>query len=324
MLLNLIILNFKDRKLLKIILILIVILAVLFFMYAIFKTLFLKRQEKVNEKKITKEFSYVNIKTKAERINIYLSDTNENKIVYKQSRKYILNLEVENESLNITRCDKRRFYEKMFDYSVRDLTIYLSENLLNIVEVYNKRGDIKINSMPNIKDLHVNNVTGNIIINKCVNLRNIDLNSTTGNIKTEDVTSENINIKVITGNTVLVNTVLAGNLNIKGVTGDIKTEDVTCGNIGIKVTTGDAILVNTIATGNLDMNGVTGDLIFDGFDANNINAKLTTGKVKGTILSSKFFVAKSTTGKINVPETREGGECRIKLTTGNVDIKYKE
>ena len=52
MLLNLIILNLKDRKLLKIILILILILAVLFFMYAIFKTLFLKRQEKVNEKKI--------------------------------------------------------------------------------------------------------------------------------------------------------------------------------------------------------------------------------------------------------------------------------
>jgi hypothetical protein len=170
----------------------------------------------------------------------------------------------------------------------------------------------------------MNNVTGNIIINKCVNLRNIDLNSTTGNIKTEDVTSENINIKVTTGNTVLVNTVLAGNLDIKGITGNIKTEDVTCGNIGIKVTTGDAILVNTIAKGNLDMNGVTGDLIFDRFDANNINAKLTTGKVKGTILSSKFFVAKSTTGKINVPETREGGECRIKLTTGNVDIKYKE
>jgi DUF4097 and DUF4098 domain-containing protein YvlB len=71
------------------------------------------------------------------------------------------------------------------------------------------------------------------------------------------------------------------------------------------------------------MEGSTGDLELDGFDADNINVKLSTGDVIGTILTTKFFIANSSTGKVSVPKTREGGVCEIKVSTGDIKISYK-
>lgn len=72
------------------------------------------------------------------------------------------------------------------------------------------------------------------------------------------------------------------------------------------------------------MKGATGNLVFDGFDAKNIYVQLSTGDVKGTILTSKFFIAKSDTGDVRVPNTREGGECIITVDTGSINITYKD
>ena len=71
------------------------------------------------------------------------------------------------------------------------------------------------------------------------------------------------------------------------------------------------------------MEGSTGDVIMDGFDAENIYITLSTGDVTGTILSSKFFIANSDTGDVEVPKTREGGVCEIKVSTGDIKISYK-
>ena len=71
------------------------------------------------------------------------------------------------------------------------------------------------------------------------------------------------------------------------------------------------------------MEGSTGDLYFEGFDAKNIYVELSTGDVKGTILTSKDFDANSDTGHVSVPKTREGGDCIINVSTGDIIISYK-
>ena len=65
------------------------------------------------------------------------------------------------------------------------------------------------------------------------------------------------------------------------------------------------------------------DVIFDSFDAKNIYVSVTTGDVKGTILTDKIFNVKSSTGKVNVPDTYNGGICKISTTTGDIIISYK-
>ena len=91
----------------------------------------------------------------------------------------------------------------------------------------------------------------------------------------------------------------------------------------IKISTGDTELVNTLVNEDFNMNGTTGDVELNGFDASNIYIVLSTGDVKGTILSSKIFNAKSQTGRVNVPETYVEGICKITTSTGNIKISYK-
>ena len=56
----------------------------------------------------------------------------------------------------------------------------------------------------------------------------------------------------------------------------------------------------------------------------NIYVETDTGDVRGTILTSKIFFAKSDTGDEDVPETTTGGICRIKTDTGDIKIRIKE
>ena len=60
-------------------------------------------------------------------------------------------------------------------------------------------------------------------------------------------------------------------------------------------------------------------MTLDGIDGGDISIKTTTGSVKGSILSEKQFLVKSTSGKIDVPST-SGPICKIETTTGAIKI----
>ena len=113
------------------------------------------------------------------------------------------------------------------------------------------------------------------------------------------------------------------NVFVSTKTGYIKLIDVNCQKLDIQISTGDTKLINVLVKDNCYINGKTGSVYLDGFDASNIYITLSTGDVKGTILTSKFFTAISKTGNVSVPKTREGGECNINVSTGDINIGYK-
>ena len=57
-----------------------------------------------------------------------------------------------------------------------------------------------------------------------------------------------------------------------------------------------------------------------GCDAEEIYVTTGTGSVHGTLLTNKIFQVRASTGKIDVPESWEGGKCKITTTTGSVKI----
>ena len=132
---------------------------------------------------------------------------------------------------------------------------------------------------------------------------NDDFDRRYGNREKDNVLND-FNIEVSTGNIVINNSLIKGNFKIDAGTGDTK-------------------LVNTIVTNDFNFNGSTGDLKFDSFDAKNIYVEASTGNISGTLLSNKIFNCASNTGSVNVPETYEGGICKIRLSTGNIKISYK-
>lgn len=77
---------------------------------------------------------------------------------------------------------------------------------------------------------------------------------------------------------------------------------------------------NLIAQGKISVEMDTGDIKFDKCDAAEIDILTSTGNITGSLLTDKVFIARSNTGRINVPETTTGGKCKLTTNTGNIKI----
>lgn len=286
----------------KIILLSLVGLVVIAIILGLGRAIYLKSTEEIKSLIIEETYSKVNIDTQTEKINIYLS-SDENKALYVENKNISLEVNVANDTLFIKRIDNRKFYDQMFNFTDFKLDLYLTKEV--------------------IESLKIDCSTGDIIIHDGFTFNNVIINNSTGNVTIESNVTNDLNIKNSTGNIKIKNCNDVGNINIDAGTGDVELSNINCTKLDIKISTGDTKLTNVLVKNNFNMDGSTGNLLLDDFDAANIYVNLSTGDVKGTILSSKFFVAKSDTGRVNVPETRDGGECKITTSTGNIDIKYK-
>ncbi len=148
----------------------------------------------------------------------------------------------------------------------------------------------------------------------------VSVKTSTGNITLENISAESLDFSVSTGRVTLSDLTCKDDVKVKVSTGKTNITDATCKNLITSGTTGDVVLKNVIATEKFSIERTTGDVKFDGCDANEIVAKTDTGSITGTLLTDKVFVAHTDTGRIDVPDTTNGGRCKITTDTGNVKI----
>jgi DUF4097 and DUF4098 domain-containing protein YvlB len=276
---------------------------VLLLVVVVARSLYLKTTEVSKTYNIEQSYSEIKIEGKNLDVNIYLSDNNENKIVYLENKKVSVESKVVDGALIINQKDSRKWYDMLFNFSEFEVNLYLSQQLIDSLNIEGKVGDIEINKGFTFSNVDISNSTGDVEFNSNVK-NNLSISNSTGDIEVE-------------------NSNVGESLNIETKTGDIELSNTNCSKLDIKVSTGDTELVNTLVTTDFKMEGSTGDVRFDEFDASNIEVSVGTGNVKGTIKSSKIFIAKSKTGSVSVPETVTGGVCKITTSTGNIKISYK-
>lgn len=291
-----------NKNISKIILLSLVGLVIIAIILGLGRAIYLKSTEEIKSFIIEESYNKVNIDTQTEEINIYLS-SDENKAVYVENKNISLDVHIANDTLLIKRTDNRKFYDQMFNFTNFKLDLYLSKEV--------------------IESLNIDCSTGNIIIHDGFTFNNVDIRNSTGDVSIKSNVTDKLSIENSTGDIIINNCDSLGIIDIDTSTGDVDLLNVNCKKLDIKISTGDTKLTNTLVENDFNIDGGTGDILLDGFDAVNICINLSTGDVKGTILSSKFFIAKSDTGHVNVPETREGGECKITVSTGDIIITYK-
>lgn len=291
----------NQKKITKIVSFSLLGLVIIYIIVGLGRAFYLKSTEEVKTYVIEESFNSINIDVTTDDINIYLSD--ENKIVCGENKKVSLESKVVSDTLFINRIDNRKFYDLSFNFNSFKIDLYLSYET--------------------IQSLNIECSTGNINIQNGFTFTNVDISSSTGSININSNVTNNLFLDNDTGNIKISNCDKMGNIDIDTDTGNISLSNVNANKLEIETDTGDTRLTNTILKEDLNIEGSTGSVYFDGFDAANIYIELSTGDVKGTILSSKFFVAKSNTGKVIVPQTRDGGECIIIVDTGDINIKYK-
>ncbi len=164
------------------------------------------------------------------------------------------------------------------------------------VEIYLPRGEYST--------LSVKLSTGNTTITEGLTIESVKITASTGDIKLEGLAAKSLELKLSTGKTTLNN--------------------VTCDVLSSTGGTGDALLKNVIAKNSISVKRSTGDVKLDSCDASELTIQTDTGDVEGTLLSSKIFITKTSTGNVKVPESTEGGKCKITTSTGDIKVSVNE
>ena len=233
-----------------------------------------------NEYKISENFKNISVKSINADIILIPSTQNETKVICNEYKKIPHSVTVENNTLIISPQTKKWYNHLGIHFKTPKITIQLPKDTY--------------------ASLTINATTGNVTLPK-------------------DFTFNSANISVTTGNVFMESSVL-NNINCKTTTGDIDLNQINCNSLTISGTTSDVKMKNVVAKDKVDIHLTTGDVIFESCDGAELLIRVTTGDVIGTLLSNKTFDAKSTTGKVTVPKSKNGGLCKVKATTGSIKI----
>lgn len=264
---------------------------------------YINSTKEIKSYNITESYSSIKINSSIYDIRIEKSAKAENEIQFTKNKRMSIDYKVVNDELVIDEINERKFFDKLFNMNSLEVILYLNEDTYDKLTISSKTSDIEISNGINFNSVNIKNTTGDVDFNADV-VNDLIIKNTTGDIK-------------------IKNSNVGGLIKSSLSTGDSDLINVRCNKLEISISTGDVELNNVLVTTNCDIVGSTGDVKFNDFDAENINIKVSTGDVKGTLLSHKFFIAKSSTGKVDVPTTRDGGECIITTSTGNIKVTYK-
>ncbi|MBE7080262.1 MAG: DUF4097 domain-containing protein [Clostridiales bacterium] len=292
-----------------------------------------------------KWYQYIRFKFETPSVTVYLPDA-----VYKNltidSTTGDINipqgLSFENVAIDIStgdvECDATVTGNMKIETSTGDIEV--GNAMAKSVEVSTTTGDIEIENTQ-AGDMVINVTTGD------VELDNVTCTSLTTEGDTGDFTADNVKtaemfyVKRTTGKVIIqkitagaltvdkttgkmdISTAVCGDVQLSVTTGSAQIADMTCANFTSTGSTGDLTMDNVVASGKFTMDRNTGDITFNGCDAGEIEVETTTGSVTGTLLSEKIFIARSTSGRVDTPETLTGGKCKITTTSGKIKIEIK-
>ena len=249
---------------------------------------------------VTENFKQIQINTNTADIIFTPSNDQNCKIICQEevnAAHYVLTKE---NMLSIKLEDNRKWYEYVgITTQTPKITVQLPNNEYDSLMINTDTGDVKLPQNLKWKNIYISTTTGDITANNTV-AENIKLSVSTGHITTQNITCQNLTTNVDTGDTILSN--IACNFFLSsGDTGDLK-------------------LQNLIAKQKITIERDTGDINFDNCDSGELIITTDTGDVTGNLLSEKIFQTKTDTGKIKVPNTVNGGICKITTDTGDIKI----
>ncbi len=243
-----------------------------------------------------------------------------------ENEKFSYSVTVENETLVIRRNDLRKWYERwnLFSFDTPSLTVRLPEKNYKTLNVKSRSCGVlveegltfekaaisvtsgKIRYYADAKDeLILSSTSGGLEV-KNVSAKVIQGSVTSGSLLVENVTAHGLTFSAVSGSSTVKNAAVSEDFSLKGSSGSVTLENVVCG-------------------GNLSVKNTSSSILLNRCDGKNITIKSVSGSVKGTVLTEKIFLAKSSSGSVNVPDSvPDGGFCEIETTSGSIHISLAE
>ena len=227
----------------------------------------------------------------------------------------------ENGVLKIAGKDERKWYDRsLFSLKKQTVTLYLPAGGFGALRIDCGTGDVSLPGDFTFASADITAGTGDVYCGASADGA-ITVKTTTGDIRIEGARAGEIELSVSTGCIDAGQVSCGGTLSAVFGTGKLRLTEAVCERLVCEGSTGDVILKNTVASESFDIKAGTGDVRFDDCDSGQISVNTSTGSVTGTLLTEKVFVAKASTGRVDVPDTVSGGSCRITPSTGDISIE---
>ena len=281
-----------------------------------------KRLE-TNTYELNEEFSSILTKTSTADIILLPSDDEKCKVVCYEEANVKHSVLVSEGVLTINEVDTRKWYNHLnINVETPKITIYLPQSEYSSLVIENDTGDIDVPNDFTFESIDISLSTGDV--NCCASTTGTArIGASTGDINVTDISVGMLEILTSTGDVTLSKVRCDGNVKINVTTGKTYLSDITCQNVVSSGDTGDISLNNVIAYGTISIERSTGDVELCKLDAQEIDITTSTGNVKGNLLTEKVFITKSSTGKIDVPNSITGGRCEITTDTGDIIISIQ-
>ncbi|MBO7150681.1 MAG: DUF4097 family beta strand repeat protein [Clostridia bacterium] len=291
---------------------------------------------------VTEPFQSISLETVTADVTFLPTDGDSAKVVCFEEQKVKHSVFVEDSKLRIFAIDERKWYDYIFSFSFKTpkITVYLPHLAYGALTLKTNTGDVNIPDHFTFASVDIAGSTGDVTCASKVD-GTVRIKISTGDISMQNAEVGATELKVSTGDVSFSG--CAQSLCVETSTGDISVQNAEVGSMDLRVSTGDACLTNVICqslktmgdTGDVRLENViaaekfsiersTGDVRFDACDAAEIFVKTDTGDVKGSLLSEKVFLTKTSTGKIDVPSCEAGGRCEITTSTGDIRIEIKQ
>lgn len=273
-----------------------------------------------NSYDINEAFKNISVITNTADIVLKLSESIATKVVCYEPIKEKHLVSVKDNTLIIEVVDTRKWYDYIgIDFETPKITLYLPKGEYGELSIKGDTGDVEITNDFKFEKIDISLSTGDVK-NLASATQNINLNTSTGDIYTSDISAGSLSLSVSTGAITLSDINCVGDVKTKVSTGKTSATSINCKNFISNGNTGSISLKGVIAKEKFSVERTTGDIKMDKCDAAEILIETDTGDVTGTLLSDKIFIAKTDTGRTDLPKTTTGGKCEITTDTGDIKI----
>ncbi len=276
-----------------------------------------------NEYNIVEEYKNISIDTDTADIVFIPSEELDTTVTCKEQTNMKHTVSVKDNTLLINVVNTKKWYEYIgIAFESPKITVSIPQRELGKLKIKSDTGKIEIPSDFSFESINITESTGSVE-NYASALSDIRIVTSTGNIEIGSITAGSIDLHVSTGKITVSSVTCNEDVNLTVSTGKAYIKGATCKNFSSNGSTGAIYLTDVIAAEKLSLKRSTGDICLDSCDAGSIYINTDTGDVSGSLLREKVFIAKTDTGRIDLPKTVNGGICEISTDTGDIKIEIK-
>lgn len=224
-------------------------------------------------------------------------------VVYTDSDLFTHQIEVQNQTLTVTRKDIGSWMDRIF-------VIWTEESY---VKVY----------VPaeNLERLSITTVSGNILVPDGFSFREAHLSSTSGNIGFTSLVEDALTISTTSGD-ISLERLRQSELNLDTTSGCISLGDIQGKSLSVNTASGDIAMRQVVISGHTEISTASGDIELRDVDSQSADFNTASGDIEGTVLAPKNFDADTSSGEISLPPS-DGSAGRWSFSTASGDIEVE-